>query len=90
MHSRKQIEDFCDSMEIDVLLLPEEYDIAIVGLSCKFNEYSVVYDTVKCYQVLVDFHGMTYEDAVEYFDFNIAGGYLGAGTCTFLVEIPEE
>ena len=89
MLTRATLTEYCDTNEIEVLLLPEEYDCAIVGLGCKFNEYSVSYDTVKCIQVLQDFHGMTYMDAVEYFDFNIAGGYLGTDTPTFMVDIGE-
>lgn len=89
MHTRATITEYCEANEIEVLLLPEEYDSAIVGLGCKFNEYSVSYDTKKCIQVLQDFHGMEYLDAVEYFEFNVSGGYLGTSTPTFMVDITE-
>jgi len=32
---------------------------------------------------------MDYLDAVEYFEFNVSGGYLGTGTPTFMVDIGE-
>jgi hypothetical protein len=88
MHKKKQIVDFAESAGIEVLLLPSEYDKAIVGLGLKFNEYSVVYNAAKCISVLVKTHGMTYEEAVEYFEFNIEGSYLGVNTPTFIVDIP--
>lgn len=33
MQKREQIVDFCEQAEIEVLLLPVEFDSAIVGLS---------------------------------------------------------
>lgn len=87
MQSRKQIVDFCESSEIEVLLLPPEFDGAIVCLSLKFNDYSVLYDSVKCIECLMKNDSMSYEDAVEYFEFNIQGSYVGPNTPTFTVDI---
>lgn len=88
MQKRQQIIDFCEQCEIEILLLPEEFDSALVGLSVKFNEYSAVYDSMKCIECLKDNDGMDEESAIEYFDFNILGSYLGPNTPTFLVDIP--
>lgn len=87
MQSRQQIIDFCERSEIEVLLLPEEFDCAIVGLSIKFNEYSVTYDTRKCIECLIAHDDMDEESAIEYFEFNIAGSYVGPNTPTFIVDI---
>ena len=87
MQKRQQIIDFCEQGEIEVFLLPKEFDSAIVGLSIKFNEYSVVYDTRKCIECLIENDGMTEESANEYFEFNIVGSYLGPNTPIFLVDI---
>lgn len=39
-----------------------------------------VYDRNKCIEILMDRDGMTEEDANEYFDFNVAGAYVGEHT----------
>lgn len=87
MYSRSQIVDFCERGGIEVLFLPSEFDVAIVGLSVKFNEYSVLYDSVKCIECLMLLDSMTHDEAIEYFEFNIAGSYVGSNTPTFLVDI---
>lgn len=87
MQKSQQIIDFCEQGEIEILLLPEEFDSALVGLSVKFNEYSVVYDRRKCIECLKDHDGMDEESVIEYFEFNIIGSYLGPNTPTFLVDI---
>lgn len=87
MQSRSQIVDFCERGGIEVLFLPSEFDVAIIGLSVKFNEYSVLYDSVKCIECLMLLDSMTHDEAIEYFEFNIAGSYVGSNTPTFLVDI---
>lgn len=87
MQSKEQILEYIETAEIEVLFLPDEYDCAIIGLVHKFNDYSILYDTTKCIEILMNFHGMEYGDAVEYFDFNISGAYLGSNICTFTVDI---
>lgn len=44
-----------------------------------------VYDHELAVKVLMDRDGMDYEEAVEYMDFNVTGGWLGAGTPAFLI-----
>lgn len=87
MQSREQIIKYCETAEIEILLLPSEFDDAIVGLSVKFNEYSVIYDSSKCVECLMKTDNMTFEDANEYFEFNILGAYVGPNTPTYLVDI---
>jgi len=63
------------------LLFADGFDECILGLHWQtFNhETCVVYDRDKMLKKLMD-DDMTYEDALEYFDFNIAGAYAGPHT----------
>jgi hypothetical protein len=63
----------------------ERFDPCIVGVVQRFNDTVLLYSTR---QVLAAFmaQGMTDEEAREYFDFNVAGGWFGAGTPVFLVD----
>lgn len=61
----------------------QDFDAAILGVAQKHNGNNVVaYDTVRVLQVLQ--RDMPYEDAVEYFDFNISCAYLGPSTPIYL------
>jgi len=44
----------------------------------------VVYDTELILELLMGRSEMTYEEAVEYFDFNIAGSHMGEYTPLYL------
>ena len=43
-----------------------------------------VYDRNKCIDILIERDGMDYEEAVEFFDFNVDGAYVGDHTPVFV------
>ena len=43
----------------------------------------MVYETEKILSILME-DGMTYDEASEYFDFNVAGSYMGVYTPLYL------
>ena len=49
----------------------------------------MVYDYDKCLQILED-QGMDREGAIEYFDFNVLGAWVGEKTPGFLARIETE
>jgi hypothetical protein len=74
--------------EIDPdLLLMDGFDDCIIGICEAFGSVPVVaYDYDK---VLANLQasGMTYEEAVEYHEFNQAGAYVGERTPVFIRRI---
>lgn len=63
---------------------PEQFDSCVLGVVVPFGKDPVVvYDEAKVINALVD-AGMTPDDASEWFDFNIAGAYMGEKTPMFL------
>ena len=76
--------------EIDPeLLLMDGFDDCIIGICEAFGSVPVVaYDYDK---VLANLQasGMTYEEAVEYHEFNQAGAYVGERTPVFIRRIPS-
>ena len=61
------------------------FDDAIIGVSQRMNQIPVVaYSVDKMIEIMVERDKMTYEDAVENFDFNIGGGWLGPNTPMFI------
>jgi hypothetical protein len=60
------------------LLFMDGFDGAILGVSDNFMEPRVVYSRKKCIEILCE--EMDFMEAVEYFDFNVAGAYVGEQT----------
>lgn len=65
-------------------IIADGFDDAFIGMGWQCgNEPCVVYDRNKCIEILVE-QGMEYDDAVEHFEFNVAGAYVGKQTPIFL------
>lgn len=66
-------------------LFADGFDAAILGRTQRMNQKPIVaYSVDKIIEIMVERDGMTYEEAIEYFDFNIGGGWLGEGTPMFI------
>ena len=72
----------------DEILLADGFDQALIGHAAGM-EPRAVYDYDRCITVLVQ-DGMTYEEAVEYFEFNTVGAYVGEQTPVFVRQIDPE
>ena len=72
-----------NKLEITMEQYPDEeflsadgFETAIIGVS----EGKLVYSVQRCIEILMIRDEMTYEDAIEYFDFNVRGAYMGEKT----------
>jgi hypothetical protein len=66
------------------LLLMDGFDDCIAGIGTRFGSESfVIYDYSKVIAQL-ESQGMTYEEAVEYHEFNQLGAYVGDHTPAFI------
>lgn len=74
MKLQEIIENFPD----EEFLKADGFDDAVIGIEYKDN-CKLVYDITKIIEILVAM-GMTYEEANEYFDFNIASAHVGEKT----------
>lgn len=83
---REEIENYCKRNGINCLFA-DGFDKAIIGLGACFHSYKVVYDKQKVIDILCE--EMDYEEAIEYFDFNIIGAYVGDETPVFLEDLNE-
>lgn len=73
-------EECVEASGCDDLLFADGFDEAILGIGQRFNDVFVVYDRDVVLDTLVKRDGMSYEQAVEFFDFNIVGAYVGEQT----------
>ena len=72
------------SEEADGALLADGFEQALIGFGYQFNYPVAVYSRKRCMDILVNRDEMSYEEATEYFDFNVAGAYVGESTPIFL------
>lgn len=65
------------------VLLADGFEEAIIGVGRQYtNAPCVIYDKEKCIEILTK--DMSYEEAVEYFDFNVEQAYVGEATPMFI------
>jgi len=73
-------------IEENRLLLMDGFDDCIEGVVYgKMHELVVVYDREKVIEKLMS-HGMTYEEAEEYHEYNQADAWVGDSTPMFIIK----
>ena len=79
------VERFGDDERFEGMLFADGYDEAFIGLGWRFHDGPVaVYDREKMMEMLME-EGSSFDDAMEHFEFNIVGGWVGAFTPMFVV-----
>lgn len=70
-------------------LLLDGYDEAIIGIAMRCGQEAVVaYDEDKIVEILM--RDMDYDEAYEFYSFNIAGAYVGPNTPMLIKLFKEE
>jgi len=77
-----------DMFEGLLFLSEREFDAAILGVAERIGMSPIVaYDTAKILDILCERDGMEDDEALEFFEFNIAGAYVGDRTPIFIGQI---
>lgn len=71
----------------DSLVFADGYDAALIGVGCHDGVSIAVYDQNGVIDVLRQRDGMTLEDAVEFFEYNIQGARFGDNMPIFVVRV---
>ena len=67
------------------MMTADGFDEAIVGSITSYGRgETVLYSTQKILEVMMERDGMTEEDAIDFFHFNVIGSYNGDGMPAFL------
>lgn len=70
-------------------LFADGFDEAIIGYARRCGQPTLaVYDVDKCIRILMK-GGLDYDDAVEHFEFNVVGAWLGENTPIFMYGFEE-
>jgi len=79
----KQILSFLSSNYEDEILLADGFEKAFIGIGYRLDTPCAIYDTDECLKILMQ-DGMNWDQAVEYFEFNVSGSYVGEQTPIFI------
>ena len=81
--NRQEINDYLEERG-ETVVLADGLDDAFEGFTQRMNEPLIaVYSLKKVLDILMTRDGMSYEDALEYADFNILGAWVGPQTPIF-------
>jgi hypothetical protein len=80
--TRAELDENLEQFEVKTA---DGFEDALIGMVSRFGMETPValYDRRKCLQILMERDGMDYEGAVEFFDFNVIGAWVGEGTPAF-------
>lgn len=82
---KRFLEDNVD--DIDGAAIPIGFANAFIGINYDERGRAVlVYDTEECIRIMMKRDEMTEEEAVEYFEFNVAGSKFGDGIHPIFVQ----
>jgi hypothetical protein len=65
------------------VMFADSLEEAFIGIGYQFNDPIAIYSKSKAIQCFIG-EGMDEEQAYEYFDYNVAGAYVGGATPIFL------
>ena len=70
--------------------MADGFDEAIIGVACRCGQPDLLaYSVAKCLEILVA-NGSSYEEAQEYFEFNVVGAWVGEETPVWIYDIEPE
>jgi hypothetical protein len=77
-------------MSTDVIMLADGFEDAFIGIGQQYTRHFAIYDRQKCIDILISRDGMDEDEAEEYFEFNVVGGWVGHGTPVFVTKMKIE
>jgi hypothetical protein len=75
---KNYLELLLDLYPEDEFLIADGFDDAVIGVDSASSR--LIYSCKKCLEILVEVEEMDPEDAIEHFQYNVAGAYVGEKT----------
>jgi hypothetical protein len=79
--TQSKLEQILELYPDDTFKIADGFDDAIIGVDD--NNLKIVYDIDKVIDILIK-DGMTDDEAIEFYEYNIAGSYVGENTPSFI------
>jgi len=78
-----------DNYPEDEIIIPEGYDEAFIGIGYSYSGVYACYDYDKVIHIIMGNGSMTLEEAIDFFDFNVIGAYIGENNPVFVERVKE-
>jgi hypothetical protein len=85
MNDTELTEKVTEALDEEEITLADGFADAFIGIGRQFGKPIAVYSRRKCIEVLMQ--TMDEEQAEEYFEFNLAGAWIGDTTPIYLEEL---
>ena len=87
--AKQDIQDYCLSFFDDSIITADGFELAFLGCGYTFGGAHAIYNYGTCLEILMQRDEMTYDDAEEYFQYNVTGAYIGDRMPVFLLDMRE-
>jgi len=77
-HMSQTLSKILNEYHEEVLLTADGFNDAVIGVD--LDSGRLIYSVSKCIDVLIYEDGMPLEDAIEHFEYNVRGSYVGEKT----------
>lgn len=85
MSTQEELIELFERFEGEELMSVDGFDRAVVGVGERMGSSPfLVYDKLLMVEMLVQRDKMGYEEALEFFNYNILGSYVGESTPVFI------
>ena len=71
------LQEIIDYYGDEEFLIADGFDAAVIGVEA--HSMRLIYSVSKCRDILIE-EGMEHEDAIEHFEYNVSGAYVGEQT----------
>jgi hypothetical protein len=90
-HEKKKqdIQNYIFNYHNDAFLLADGYELAFLGCGYSFNGSCAIYDMGICLEILMQRDRMTYDEAEEFFEYNVLGAFVGDRMPVFIVQMKD-
>ena len=72
------------------LIFADGFDDAIIGVATGFDSQRVVYCYVSMIETMMKEDNISYEDALDWIEYNTLGSYIGKNTPIYVMGIDNE
>lgn len=85
----QDIQNYIFNYHDDSIILADGFELAFLGCGYSFNNSHAVYDMGICLEILMQRDGMTYDEAEEFFEYNVLGAFVSDRMPVFLVQMKD-
>ena len=87
--AKQDIQDYCLNYFDESVILADGFELAFLGCGYSYSGAYAIYNFSTCLEILMQRDGMTYDEAEEFFEYNVIGSYVGDRMPVFLLMMKE-